>query len=357
MEDCTCGLPDMLARIDAALAEPDRLAAAEEAAVLRDYAVMARGNAWDALKRDAAVYGSADCVREATGANADAGALDAGADALERLAVVERERAAAIARATAAEAAEHMVTAEWEASVNAGAQFQRERDEARAERDAALRKSVVLDEALDEVIAERNALIDEANPCPDVRWDGVESDEGTRGGQRCILHRAHEGEHVYVDSMASLRAEVARLTAERDDLRAKWQEANSLARKHLSDLIPGGARLVSDGIVAARATIDVLRVEVARLREGVECHAARPGEGTYECAIDRQCPACRLRTAEAKIARLRDVRVVDVTECYHCPHGKMSRCLLTGSVLRFSPGPPDNCPLRERWTLVRLRIP
>jgi hypothetical protein len=38
--------------------------------------------------------------------------------------------------------------------------------------------------------------------------------------------------------------------------------------------------------------------ETERLREGTECHVARPGEGTYECDIKNPCPACRLRELE-----------------------------------------------------------
>jgi hypothetical protein len=41
----------------------------------------------------------------------------------------------------------------------------------------------------------------------------------------------------------------------------------------------------------------------ARLREGEECHVARPGEGTYECRHDNPCAACRLRSAEARANR------------------------------------------------------
>jgi hypothetical protein len=48
------------------------------------------------------------------------------------------------------------------------------------------------------------------------------------------------------------------------------------------------------------------RVEIERLREGVECHIARPGEGTYECNINKPCPACRLRVAEKLVRELRD---------------------------------------------------
>ena len=43
--------------------------------------------------------------------------------------------------------------------------------------------------------------------------------------------------------------------------------------------------------------------EAARLREGEECHVARPGEGTYECRHDNLCAACRLRSAEARANR------------------------------------------------------
>jgi hypothetical protein len=42
--------------------------------------------------------------------------------------------------------------------------------------------------------------------------------------------------------------------------------------------------------------------ENVRLREGVECHLSKPGEGTYECRHDALCPACRLRGAEAELA-------------------------------------------------------
>lgn len=50
-------------------------------------------------------------------------------------------------------------------------------------------------------------------------------------------------------------------------------------------------------IAALEAENERLRAEVARLREGVECHVARPGEGTYECDATDPCPACRLRRA------------------------------------------------------------
>lgn len=57
---------------------------------------------------------------------------------------------------------------------------------------------------------------------------------------------------------------------------------------------------------------DEARAEVERLREGTECHVARPGEGTYECRVERKCPACRLRHAEAEAEQLRsDLNVVD----------------------------------------------
>jgi hypothetical protein len=49
--------------------------------------------------------------------------------------------------------------------------------------------------------------------------------------------------------------------------------------------------------------IAFLEREVARLREGEECHVARPGEGTYECRHDNLCAACRLRSAEARANR------------------------------------------------------
>jgi hypothetical protein len=47
------------------------------------------------------------------------------------------------------------------------------------------------------------------------------------------------------------------------------------------------------------------------LRRGEECHVARPGEGTQECAVHdgaKGCPACRLRLAEAEVERLRGER-------------------------------------------------
>jgi BMFP domain-containing protein YqiC len=49
--------------------------------------------------------------------------------------------------------------------------------------------------------------------------------------------------------------------------------------------------------------IAFLEREVVRLRKGEECHVARPGEGTYECRHDNLCPACRLRSAEARANR------------------------------------------------------
>ena len=52
------------------------------------------------------------------------------------------------------------------------------------------------------------------------------------------------------------------------------------------------------GCVDRDREIVVLKKEIARLREGKECHVARPGEGTYECSVDKPCPACRLRWAE-----------------------------------------------------------
>ena len=53
----------------------------------------------------------------------------------------------------------------------------------------------------------------------------------------------------------------------------------------------------------AERQIACLEREVARLREGEECHVARPGEGTYECRHDNLCAACRLRSAEARANR------------------------------------------------------
>ena len=50
--------------------------------------------------------------------------------------------------------------------------------------------------------------------------------------------------------------------------------------------------------------IEKLQNEIERLREGIECHVARPGEGTYECDVRKPCPACRLREAEREIERL-----------------------------------------------------
>lgn len=47
--------------------------------------------------------------------------------------------------------------------------------------------------------------------------------------------------------------------------------------------------------------IAFLEREVKRLREGEECHVARPGEGTYECRHDNKCAACRLRSAEWRV--------------------------------------------------------
>jgi chromosome segregation ATPase len=52
------------------------------------------------------------------------------------------------------------------------------------------------------------------------------------------------------------------------------------------------------------ATIEKLSKDVERLRAGVDCHAARPGETTYECDVTAPCPACRLRAAEAEVERL-----------------------------------------------------
>ena len=54
-----------------------------------------------------------------------------------------------------------------------------------------------------------------------------------------------------------------------------------------------------------KAVIYSLRAEIDRLREGTECHTARPGEGTYECDINKPCPACRLRVAEKLVEELR----------------------------------------------------
>jgi len=53
--------------------------------------------------------------------------------------------------------------------------------------------------------------------------------------------------------------------------------------------------------------------EIRRLRDGTECHEAQPGTGTYECSVDAPCPACRLRVAEAEVARLRESRKIDFT--------------------------------------------
>jgi len=55
----------------------------------------------------------------------------------------------------------------------------------------------------------------------------------------------------------------------------------------------------------AQAKVKQLQKEIDRLREGEECHVARPGEGTYECDGQHPCPACRLRLAEAEVERLR----------------------------------------------------
>jgi hypothetical protein len=67
-----------------------------------------------------------------------------------------------------------------------------------------------------------------------------------------------------------------------------------------------------DALDAAERRIAELEAEVARLREGEECHVARPGEGTYECNVDSPCPACRLREAVQRIAELEEaVKVRD----------------------------------------------
>ena len=47
--------------------------------------------------------------------------------------------------------------------------------------------------------------------------------------------------------------------------------------------------------------IAFLEREVKRLRDGEECHVARPGEGTYECRYDNLCVVCRLRSAEWRV--------------------------------------------------------
>lgn len=59
-----------------------------------------------------------------------------------------------------------------------------------------------------------------------------------------------------------------------------------------------------------------LQVEVERLREGEECHVARPGEGTYECNINKPCPACRLRYSEEKIKKSYEQGVKDFIDWY-----------------------------------------
>jgi hypothetical protein len=54
------------------------------------------------------------------------------------------------------------------------------------------------------------------------------------------------------------------------------------------------------------AVVKSLREEIERLREGIECYVARPGEGTYECNPNKPCPACRLRVAEALVEELKN---------------------------------------------------
>jgi hypothetical protein len=102
-----------------------------------------------------------------------------------------------------------------------------------------------------------------------------------------------------------------------------------------------------DALDAAERRIAELEAEVARLREGEECHVARPGEGTYECNVDSPCPACRLRAAEAEVARLLEAVKVrdDCTQASQEVFGASKKCPYCGRAVTAGdiPHRPD-CP-------------
>ena len=84
--------------------------------------------------------------------------------------------------------------------------------------------------------------------------------------------------------------------AEIDTLRAKLREAikaGDWARAEATEV-----KGIAAEIEPLRSALAAAEREIARLREGVECHVAQPGEGTCECRVDAPCPACRLRDAE-----------------------------------------------------------
>lgn len=72
----------------------------------------------------------------------------------------------------------------------------------------------------------------------------------------------------------------------------KFQEYNQYQTINIAEWAANRARKFE------REKAEVLMDEILRLREGIECHVARPGEGTYECNVNDPCPACRLRQAE-----------------------------------------------------------
>jgi len=110
-----------------------------------------------------------------------------------------------------------------------------------------------------------------------------------------VIAAAMRDSHRAIETIADLRVGLAETAVERDNAGRLLKEEQQTARQLRDVAAKCHAR-------AARA-----EAEVDRLRAGVQCHAAHPGEGTYECRIDKPCPACRLRDLVADLAEARAV--------------------------------------------------
>lgn len=115
------------------------------------------------------------------------------------------------------------------------------------------------------------------------------------------------------------------LTAEREHsarLQRECEERHDELRKYAEERNDEANKLQRLLNMAAHER-DEARAEVERLRDGAECHAARPGEGTYECSFERKCPACRLRHAEAALRTVAErQREACSDEVYSCKNAQ-----------------------------------
>ncbi len=102
---------------------------------------------------------------------------------------------------------------------------------------------------------------------------------------------------ILLDEIEDLRRDldVARKHIEAMECARVDQNERLLTARERAARVKGALANSQTEVNRLREQRDALRAEVARLREGIECHVARPGEGTYECRVDDLCPACRLR--------------------------------------------------------------